>query len=142
MLKKLLFSVLLLPTLCLADNPPPPPTLHDLDSTTSCSAYTSRVADYLSEHADVKFEDLMNAMWFSDFSENTGTPYYHEHCENNICTVNYDGGDHGCYVAGIAQSKPIQQLYTILTSAYDNAIRGVSAGNLGRFGFNGTKNQC
>ncbi|HEX2548942.1 MAG TPA: hypothetical protein VHM20_03875, partial [Gammaproteobacteria bacterium] len=117
------------------------PSLNDLSSTASCSAYASSMKAYLMEHTD-KFENIMNASWFSDFSQDDSTPYYHETCRNNVCAVEYDGGDHGCYVAGAAHGKPIQQLYSILQNAYHSAISESAIGNLGRYGFKGMKETC
>lgn len=119
---------------------PPAPTMAVLKDGASCSEYASNVSAYLQESKD--FERIFASMWFDEFAKQTRRPNYSENCVNGNCTVIFDQGSRGCYIASAAQGKPLNKLLVILQNAYQQAMSGKSLNAPMNFGFTGNKTSC
>ncbi len=132
-IKKFSFiSILALSFAAKADLPlPPAPTLTDVSSGTACSAYTQKMADYLTQ-SKVNNNDFWNSMWFSAFANtNHNNGSFARVCDNGICNdyFNVNNSDKmigvfpGCYIASTGAKAAQQTLLTnFLLPAYQAAI--------------------
>tara|TARA_Y100000588_G_C13578328_1_gene637599 strand:+ start:85 stop:558 length:474 start_codon:yes stop_codon:yes gene_type:complete len=123
-----------------AETLPSAPTMANLMDGASCSEYAANVSSYLHKSQDI--ERMFASMWFDEFAKQARNPSYSKDCVDGSCTVTFDQGSRGCYIASAAEGKPLNELLGILQDAYQQAMSGKAFHAPMNFGFAGQSPSC